>query len=470
MTQHALISRLHAMALACVLPLAASHVAAQADDPAPNVAQEIAFARSLSRAFQAAASKADPSVVHIKSLTERPVRQRDFFGRMSERMLRRQGLGSGVIVRADGYILTNNHVIEDATQVQVRLTDGTEYTAEVIGTDDLRDLAVLKIDQDNLPYAEFADSDAIEVGQWVIALGSPFGLERTVTAGIISAKGRGLGIASDEFKDFEEYIQTDAAINPGNSGGPLIDLEGKVVGINTAILSRGGGSVGLGFATPANLAHDVMTSIIEGGQVHRGYLGIRMKELDSQTTPSGVEISDIERGTPADGSDLRAGDIVQMFNGRPVATTEQLMRAIQFALPGSHAEMVVSRDGNTRRIGVEVGDLTAAKLASLMKFNGTQIEQLGIIVADPEAVFTRGEELEGAVIVHVQAGGPADDAGLKPNDLIESVGRQQITSAEDLADVFEQAPTGSAMMVIHRPVQDRRGRFTMDQGSLTIRW
>ncbi len=464
-------SRVHAAAVGILLCLMADSIKAQTvDTPASDVAQEIAFARSLSRAFQSAASKADPSVVHIKSLTERPVRQRDFNGRMSERTLRRQGLGSGVIVRADGYILTNNHVIEDATQVQVRLADGTEHIAEVIGTDVLRDLAVLRIDKDELPYAEFADSDAIEVGQWVIALGSPFGFERTVTAGIISAKGRGLGLASDEFKDFEEFIQTDAAINPGNSGGPLIDLEGKVVGINTAILSRGGGSVGLGFATPSNLAHDVMTSIIEGGRVHRGYLGIRMKELADQTATAGVEIAGIEEGTPADDSDLRAGDIVQMFNGRSVSTTEQLMRAIQFALPGSNAEMVISRGGKIRRISVEIGDLTAAKLASLMEFNGTQIEALGIIVADPKAVFTRGDELKGAVIMHVQTGGPADDAGLKPNDLIESMGRQLITSAEDLASVFERAPSGSTVMGIRRPVQDRRGRFTMDRGSLTIRW
>ncbi len=449
--------------LASALPAAAQATA----DPTDAVQQERAFARSLSRAFQAAAKSADPAVVHIKSLAERPVVQRDFFGRTYERTLKRSGLGSGVIVRDDGYILTNNHVIEDSTSLLVRLADGTEHAAEIVGTDELRDLAVLKIAASGLPAASFADSDAIEVGQWVIALGSPFGFERTVTAGIVSAKGRGLGIASDEFKDFEEFIQTDAAINPGNSGGPLIDLEGRVVGINTAIFSRGGGSVGLGFATPANLAQEVMTSLIERGTVDRGYLGVRMRELADQ---SGVEIAGIQDDTPAAGSGLREGDIVRQFNGRPVGTTDQLMRAIQFALPGSQADLLIDRSGAVRTVSVEVGDLTTARLAGLMEFNGTEIDQLGMIVADPAAVFTRGDELQGAVVMHVRTGGPAAEAGLQSNDLVESVDGEPISSTYDLARLMAGAEHGSATLVIRRPVQDRRGQFRMNRGTAVIRW
>ncbi len=466
-SQHLRRSRTYLLTTLCILGLGTPSLLAQqvATDPTDQVQEEMAFARSLSRAFQAAASKADQTVVHIKSIEDRPVLRRGFMGTFRDR-IQRQGLGSGVIVREDGYILTNAHVIEGATSLTVRLPDSTEHAAEVVGTDELRDLAVLKINAQGLPTANFADSEAIEVGQWVIALGSPFGFERTVTAGIVSAKGRGLGIASDEFKDFEEFIQTDAAINPGNSGGPLLDLEGRVVGINTAIFSRGGGSVGLGFATPSNLAREVMTSLIERGTIDRGYLGVRMREL----AEGAVEIAGIEPGTPAANSNLRSGDIVTRFNGRPIRTIEQLMRAIQFSLPGSIAEIDVRRGQTARTVEVEIGDVTTARLAGLMDFNGTHVEELGMIVADPQAVFTRGDELEGVVVMHVYPGTAADRAGLEPNDLIEAIDDRPITSPATLASFIEARPSGSAMLMVRRPVQDFRGQIRLTRSNALIRW
>lgn len=435
-------------------------------DPTDSVQQERAFARSLSRAFQAAAESADPVVVHIKSIEERPEIRRDFFtGRTFEQMRKRQGLGSGVIVRTDGYILTNNHVIQDATQVEVRLADGTEHSATVIGTDELRDLAVLKISSDSLPAATFADSDLLEVGQWVIALGSPFGFERTVTAGIVSAKGRGLGIASDQFKDFEEFIQTDAAINPGNSGGPLIDLEGNVVGINTAIFSRAGGSIGLGFAIPSNLARDVVNSLIENGAIDRGFLGIEMRDVDN-----GVEIVRIREGSPAEESDLREGDIVQIFNGRPITSTDTLMRAIQFSLPGSQAELSVLRDGDRVATKAWIGDTTTAELARVAAYNPINLSQLGLIVADPEAVFTSPDPIQGAVIANVSPQSPASRAGLRARDLIVRINRQAIESSQELNELLSDQPSGRVEVEVRRPVETQRGRFDWTRGVTTLNW
>jgi len=291
-----------------------------------GVDEQLRYAHSLSAAFNAAAEHIGPSVVYITTRTERFVQRRDFFGRrLRPQRLLESGLGSGVIIGADGTILTNNHVVEDADELLVRLSDGREFPARVLGTDVERDLAVVKIDQSGLVPAEWGDSDALEIGEWVLAVGTPFGFSNTVTAGIVSARGPSNGPIHDELSKYEDYIQTDAAINPGNSGGPLINLDGKVVGINTAIFSQSGGSVGLGFAIPSNLAREVASEIINNTPPPRGWLGVEMQELDASLAgtfgvkpDAGVLIASVVPDGPADAGGLEPGDIVTRFNGAEV--------------------------------------------------------------------------------------------------------------------------------------------------------
>ncbi|MEN0019698.1 MAG: trypsin-like peptidase domain-containing protein [Planctomycetota bacterium] len=397
--------------------------------------EERAFARSLSRAFQAAAEAVDESVVHIKSIEDRPVVRRSLFGTFRDRV-RRSGLGSGVIVSDDGYVLTNNHVIRSATTIEVRLPDGREVSAEVVGTDPLRDLAVLKIEASGLSPATFADSDAIQVGQWVIAVGSPFGLERSVTAGIISAKGRaGLGIVDENLKDVEEFIQTDAAINPGNSGGPLIDLDGRVVGINTAIFSRTGGSVGLGFAIPANLAQAVLDNLIEIGRVPQGFLGLRM-EQDRR----GVRVASVVEGSPAERAGLRQDDVITAYRGKVPDSPDGLSMAIQFTPPGTEAAIVVRRGGELRELAAVIGNRAEALAASV---GGVLIGDLGIVVIDPD----RGE---GAVVIDVAPGSPADRVGVEPNDVVIEFGGRGVNSAAAMQRAVNGTPGREARITVLR--------------------
>jgi S1-C subfamily serine protease len=310
------------MALASLLGLCGSAQAAVLDEPtSPRTAEIDAIereramvsAQELSAAFRHAARVIEPAVVHI--ITEQP----------TSRGFRAQtGVGSGVILDERGYILTNYHVTRTGRIITVRLADGRETQAELVGGFEETDLAVLKIDAPGLRAAEFGDSEAIGVGEWVLAVGSPFGFEQTVTAGIISAKGRGQidPNAGDEGPTrFQEFLQTDAAINPGNSGGPLVDLDGRVVGINTAIASRDGGSSGLGFAIPADVAQVVMDRIIKKGRVDRGWLGVNMRRLDPEVAyrlgiDGGVVIAGVLKDSPADRAGLREGDIVVSLNGR----------------------------------------------------------------------------------------------------------------------------------------------------------
>ena len=283
-------------------------------------------------------------------------------GRMPRRnsgMPRQEGVGSGVIATKDGYILTNNHVVDGADEVKVALQDGREFTAKVIGRDPKSDVAVIKIDATDLPAVPMADSDKVEVGDVVLAIGNPFGIGQTVTTGIVSAKGRGnMGL------DYEDFIQTDAAINPGNSGGALVDADGRLIGINTAILSRSGGNQGIGFAIPVNLARDVMGSLIKDGQVTRGYLGVMIQDLTPALAKefklkdtTGALIGDVTPKGPADKAGLKSGDLLVEFNGKTVTDSRHLKLEVARTQPGETVPVKILRDGTSKTLEVTVKTL-----------------------------------------------------------------------------------------------------------------
>jgi serine protease Do len=362
---------------------------------------------------------------------------------------RERGLGSGVIVSKDGYILTNNHVVDSADEVKVSLTDGREFTAKVIGRDPKSDIAVVKIDAKELPTVPLADSDKVQVGDVVLAIGNPFGVGQTVTSGIISATGRGnMGI-----EDYEDFIQTDAAINPGNSGGALVDAEGRLIGINTAILSRSGGNQGIGFAIPSDLAHNVMDSLVKYGHVTRGYLGVMIQDItpalasqfklkDSQ---QGALVGDVVPKGPADKAGLRDGDVIMSFDGRKVTDSRHLKLIVAETKPDSTVPVQILRDGLTKTVEVTVKQLPGTEqLAKADRNNGEDTGTLnGVGVEDlnrqARQQFNIPESVKGAVVTEVRPDSASAEAGLKPGDVIQEINRHPVTSATDAVQLTETA-------------------------------
>src|SRR6267378_2118764 len=358
---------------------------------------------------------------------------RRFFGDESEgrnpnprhnfNMPRQQGLGSGVIVTKDGYILTNNHVVDGADEVKVAMTDGREFTAKVIGRDPKSDIAVIKIDAQDLPAITMADSDKVEVGDIVLAVGNPFGIGQTVTTGIVSATGRSGAVGLD----YEDFIQTDAAINPGNSGGALVDADGRLIGINTAILSRSGGNQGIGFAIPVNLARDVMTSLVKDGHVTRGYLGVMIQDVTPALAKefklkdnAGALVGDVTPDSPADKAGLKSGDVILDFNGKKVTDSRHLKLEVARIHPGDTVPLKVLRDGSTKSFEVAIKELPGTeRLARNDKSrnsddNGTLN---GVTVADLDSKarqqFDLPDHIKGVVITDVAPDSAAAEAGLK---------------------------------------------------------
>lgn len=312
--------------------------------------------------------KAVVSVYSTKIIKERIAINpffRQFFGELPERESRQEGLGSGVIVTSDGYILTNNHVVEDADELKITLTDDRDFVARVVGRDPKTDIAVLKIDATGLPTVTFADSDKLRVGDVVFAVGNPLGVGQTVTMGIISAKGRSkLGLL-ENVSGYEDFIQTDAAINMGNSGGALVDARGRLVGINSAILSPSRGNIGIGFAIPVNLTRFIMNSLVETGAVARGYLGVTSDSVTADVAEQlglakdvrGVVVTDIDPDSPAEAAGLRRSDVIAAFNGHPITTWEELRLLVAQTLPDSRAKLKVMRDGKAETIEVVLGQV-----------------------------------------------------------------------------------------------------------------
>jgi serine protease Do len=432
----------------------------------------------VSAAFEQAAASVNPSVVPIFSEAKVAVQSplgdqgdplRQFFGdQFFERFFGDEGvggqrtvraLGSGVIASADGYILTNNHVVENAEMLTVVLNDGTRKEAKVIGADPQTDLALVKIDAQNLPAATLGDSDEVKIGQWVIAVGNPFELLHTTTAGIISAKGRSsVGISA-----YEDFIQTDAAINPGNSGGALADLDGRVIGINSAISTPTGGSVGLGFAIPINMAKNVMQQLQEHGKVVRGYLGVVLQPLTPELKTAlglesdmGVLIGDVVEGSPAEQAGVQRGDVVTEIDGEPVTEVGRLRNLVAGMMPGTKVQLGIERSGRKQTLQVTLGELPQTSQASAApneQGGAPNPERLGLAVEDltPELAQQLGVQAgQGAVIARVQPGSAAEEAGLQRGDVIEEVNRKKIDSAQALVETVQSLKSGETAAFLVR--------------------
>lgn len=433
--------------------------------------ENIAILQKASKAFSEIAKQAVPSVVFIK--TEKKVKMEtspfDFFGEdpffkrffgpffsfpRRPREFRQRGLGSGFIISQNGYILTNNHVVQKADKVMVKLHDGREFKAKIVGTDPNTDVAIVKIDADNLPVLPLGDSDKLEVGEWVMAIGNPFGLSYTLTVGVVSAKGRSnVGIT-----DYEDFIQTDAAINPGNSGGPLINIRGEAVGINTAIFTRSGGYMGIGFAIPINMVKSIEKQLIEKGEVTRGYLGVVIQNLTPELKESfgleenkGVLISDVIEGSPAEKAGLKRGDVVIQFNGKEVKEISEFRNMVALTPPGTKAKIVVKRNGKRMEFEVVLGDLRKATLAvasksQILKKLGFSVQNLTKDLAQQFGYIKK----KGVLIDKVIPGSPAYQAGLEPGMLILEVNRTPVRNTKEFFRAIRKSKkSGKVLFLVY---------------------
>ncbi len=421
---------------ACALATAES-TAGSISAPSQAATKGTTFLEQISEAFTELADKAKPATVSIKCTLcgqqeyANPFDMfgddffKRFFGPQFQQPQQQQQTagGSGFLVSTDGYIVTNNHVIKDTTQVTVTLNDGREYEAVVKGSDSRTDLAVLKIEEKDLPYLTFGDSDNLKPGEWVVAVGNPFGLEGTITKGIVSAKGRqDLGIVP-----YEDFIQTDAAINPGNSGGPLLNVRGEVVGVNTAIFTRSGGYMGVGFAIPSKMVKPVIDQIMDKGSVKRAYLGIILQPIDKELSdaleldkPEGILISDIVKNSPAAEAGLQQGDIILQYNDKPVKNVNKFRNEIAMMNPGVNVQLKVLRNHKLLTIPITLGSQKDGEVisAELTQKLGIELENL-----TPETAAKLGysSDVSGVVISKVKPGSPAAMAGLRPAFLITGV-------------------------------------------------
>ena len=397
--------------------------------------------------------QAFPGAEEMEQIPEYLRRFFEFRGGPPQRQQR--NMGSGFIVSADGYIVTNHHVVEGANEVTVRLLDRREYDAEVVGTDVRSDLALLKIDADDLEVLEIADGD-VNVGEWVLAIGSPFGLDFSVTAGIVSAKGRSLPTETGE--NYVPFIQTDVAINPGNSGGPLFNLDGEVVGVNSQIFTRSGGSIGLSFAIPAVVVRNVVMQLRDRGEVTRGWLGVSIQDVDRNLAesfgmdrPMGALVAQVGADSPAEQAGMESGDIILEFDGQAINSSSDLPHVVGLIAPGTSATAVIRRDGKTMEIDVEVGGLDAderAMVSGLSGQPGSERSILGLVLedADPEMMTQMG--LSGGVLVlEVVADSAASQAGIQGGDVITRLGSTAVQSMADLERAAERLQPGQSVAV-----------------------
>jgi len=380
-----------------------------------------------------------------------------------------QGLGSGVIITKDGYILTNNHVVEGADEIKVGLVDGKkECVAKLVGSDPKTDVAVLKIDAKDLPAATLGDSDKLEVGDVVLAIGNPFGVGQTVTMGIVSALGR----SNVHIADYENFIQTDASINPGNSGGALVDAEGRVVGINTAILSRTGGNLGIGFAVPINLARDIMERIIKDGRVIRGYLGIMIQPVTPElqkafnlADSSGALVGEVTPGSAAEEAGLKAGDVIVEYDGKKVVDAKELRMVVSQMAPGKKVNLKAIREGKEKTFAVTLRELPADKQSAAggEEPNSGAVGVLeGVVIADLNPEIRRQinapEKLNGVVVMQVDPDSPAYDAGLREGDVIQEIDRKPV---KDVQEALQASRKIGAVQALLRVWSKGASRFVV---------
>ncbi len=369
-----------------------------------------------------------------------------------------QSLGSGFIISSDGYIMTNAHVVDSADKITVRLTDKREFRAKVIGVDKRTDVAVLKIEATGLPKITAGDPNKLKVGEWVVAIGSPFGFDNSVTAGIVSAKGRSL--PQDNFVPF---IQTDVAINPGNSGGPLFNMNEEVVGINSQIYTRSGGSMGLSFAIPIDVAMQVSDQLRSSGKVTRGRIGVVIQELTRElaesfglSKPNGALISSVEKNAPADKAGIEASDVILKFDGKPVNNSSDLPRMVAAVKPGTKVPVELWRKGESKKVTVEVGEMPAesGKLAHSGKKPSDDaaetIARLGIAVIELNAEQLQELQISGGLLVQDVKGSAARAAGLHQGDVLLSVGNVQIRSLAQFNELLKQVPNGRNVALLVR--------------------
>ncbi|NWN81489.1 MAG: DegQ family serine endoprotease [Halomonas sp.] len=381
-------------------------------------------------------------------------------GRTPGKPQERQSLGSGFIISDDGYIMTNAHVVDGADEILVRLNDRRELPAELVGSDERTDVAVLKVDTDDLPTLRLGDSDNLEVGEWVAAIGSPFGFDHSVTAGIVSAIDRTL--PRDAYVPF---IQTDVAINPGNSGGPLFNLDGEVVGINSQIFTRSGGFMGLSFAIPINVAMDVADQLRNDGEVSRGWLGVMIQPVSRDLAesfgmddPRGALVADLDPEGPAAAGGLEAGDVILEVDGTSVHDSSALPRLIGRTAPGSDVELELMRDGERRSLEVTLGDWPDSGNTPAGESRDSDQARLGVTVTELDAEQRERQGIEGGVrIVAVDPSGAAAKAGLRPGDILVSIDHQAVSSASELVTLASELPTDRAVPV--RLYRDGRSLF-----------
>lgn len=444
------------------------------------ITSSVAKPKMVPISFAEIAEKVSPAVVNISSVRivkspfASPYQQffndpftRDFFDHFygpnwnSQPSQKSVSLGSGVLVDQDGYILTNNHVVEEATEIIVKLKDGKEYEADLIGTDPKTDLAVIKMkEKKKWPTADMGNSDQVRVGDWVLAVGSPFGLEQTVTSGIISAKSRTIGQGP-----YDDFLQTDASINRGNSGGPLVDMNGDIVGINTAIVSQSGGSIGIGFAIPINMARKIYNDIVSTGSVRRGWLGVTIQPLtpalsqqfNLSKNTKGVLINAVFKDGPAAKAGFKPGDVVIEFGGTRVKSDKDLLRMVANAKEGERLPVVVYRDGKKKRLYVRVGDRAVAEGQINTGSLRQQIEPksqaglLGIETSDltDQAIRSSGSRnKQGVLITKVLPGGPAESAGIQAGDIIREVNRKAVDNKNEFKRIVKSLKPGNDLLLL----------------------
>jgi serine protease Do len=459
-------------------------VQSSSDPPNFTVAADTRTEMVFEQGFSPVIRSATPAVVNISSSRIVKSPESGSLGAMDDSFLRRffgedfmkqfrvprerreHSLGSGVIVNASGYILTNSHVVNGANQVRVSLSDDREFQGEIIGTDPGTDIAVLKIDADHLSVLPIADSSKVQVGDIALALGNPFGVGRTVTMGIVSATGRGgLGI-----EDYEDFIQTDASINPGNSGGPLVNVRGELIGVNTAILSPSGGSLGIGFAVPSNMARSVMDQIIRTGKVVRGYLGVSVQDITPELAKAmqigqthGALVGDVDAKGPAAKSGLQSGDVIIEANGKPIDDQRTLRLLTSSMAPGSQLNLRVMRDSQTRNVAVTLGEFPKKEVPEAENLRSSRekpsapdvdADHLGVAIAemtpDIAAQLQLPGTVKGVVIADVENGSVADEAGLQPGDVIIEVNKKPVRTVMEFQSALENRGKAPMLMVVNR--------------------
>jgi len=415
-----------------------------------------------------------PAVVTIRSTERvRPAQQfpfmddpnfRDFFGDRSpqqQQPQRVQGVGSGVIVNPDGYILTNHHVVDGAVEIRVELTDKRTFTAKLIGSDQPSDLAVIKIDAKSLPTLPLGDSDKVRVGDVVLAVGNPLGIGQTVTSGIVSAKGRATGLSDGSFEDF---LQTDAAINRGNSGGALVNTNGELVGINSQILSPSGGSIGIGFAIPSNMAKAVMDQLLKTGKVRRGMLGVTIQSIDADLASSlnlpaasGAIVTSVSPGGPADRAGVKRGDVITSVNNQPVADTNGLRNLVAGMAPGSNTTLAVMRGGREQTFQVALAELPERPRSEGEDSDSegtTGNEKFGLTLqplnADTASRFGLDAADQGLLVTKVDPSGAAANAGLRQGDLIQEVNQRPVRTFTEFSAAIQQSGSRPALLLVKR--------------------